>query len=506
MAASARDDLIVALDVGTTSVRALLYDTGGRPLGPRTSRPTPLNITADGGAEVDASQLIEAVEACLEELGPAARGCRVVAVATCTFWHSLLGLDDTGRPLTPVYTWADTRSERDAHALRRRLDEAAVHARTGCHFHSSYWPAKLAWLRRTQPRLFGQVRRWVSPAEYLSLSLCGDACCSLSMASGTGLLNHGHADWDDELLQALGLDRSQVSKVVEQDTAHARLLASRRRRLAWLAGAPWLPALGDGACNNVGSGCIGRERLALMIGTSGALRLFLPDEEAVAPWGLWCYRVDRRRFLVGGAISNGGNLYAWLRQTLQLPPGPDVEQQLAALPPDGHGLTVLPFLAGERNPGYATSATATISGLRWHTQPLQILQACLEAAGYRLALIYECLAHLAAPEAVLVASGAGLLQSPAWMQMLANILGRRIVTGGEAEASSRGAALLAAEAMGYGDIAAGAMPPAGRSYEPDPERYERYRKGLERHRRLYRRLLGSASLPRPGREADTGAQ
>ena len=488
-------ELIVALDVGTTSVRALLYDTRGQALGPRTSRPTPLSTTPDGGAEVDADQLVDAVLGCLEDLAPAASAGRIAAVATCTFWHSLLGLDDAGRPLTPVYTWADTRSERDARALRRRLDEPAVHARTGCHFHSSYWPAKLAWLRRTRPRLFRRVRRWVSPAEYLYLRLCGDACCSLSMASGTGLFNHARADWDDELLEALGLDRSQVATMVDLDMAHARVLASWRRRLGWLAGALWLPALGDGACNNVGSGCIGRERLALMVGTSGAIRLLLPGEEVVAPWGLWCYRADRRRCLVGGAISNGGNLYSWLGRTLQLPSGEELERGLAALPPDGHGLTVLPFLAGERNPGYATGATATISGLRWHTQPLQILQACLEAAGYRLALIYERLAHLAAPEAVFVASGAGLLQSPAWMQMLADILGRRIVMGGEAEASSRGAALLAAEVLGYGDIAAGAMPAAGRSCEPDPERHARYREGLQRHRRLYRWLLGGKSLP-----------
>ncbi len=487
--------LVAALDVGTSSVRALIFDAWGRPApGARAAAPTPLATTADGGAEVDPDRLLEAVLACLAaataRAGPLA--ARLAAVAVCTFWHGLLGVDEGGRPLTPIYTWADTRASRAVPWLRRRLDERAVHARTGAHFHASYWPAKLGWLQRARPALFGRVRRWMSPGEYLFLCLFGQPLCSVSMASGTGLLDQNRLDWDGELLAALGVDREQLSPLVDLDVRARGLLAPHALNLPHLAHLPWLPALGDGACNNVGSGCMGRERVALMVGTSGAMRVLFEAPQAAAPWGLWCYRADRRRFVVGGAISNGGNLYAWMLDTLRLERGPALEAELAAMEPDSHGLTVLPFLAGERSPGYARDATATICGLRWHTRPVEILRAGLEAVAYRLALIHERLAPIAAPGATIVASGEAMVQSPAWAQLIADVLGRPVTIVLVSEASGRGAALLAAEALGLIPDPSQALLECGPTFEPDAARHEAYRHGLARHRRLYRALLGGS--------------
>ncbi|MDI7276215.1 MAG: gluconokinase, partial [Anaerolineae bacterium] len=489
----AEGPLIAALDVGTSSLRAMLYSADGRAVpGAHASEGTPLRVTADGGAEVDAEALLEAALRCLTALRERAAGLvgRVAGVGVSTFWHSLLAVDDSGRPLTPIYTWADARAAPFAAQLRRRLDERAAHARTGCLFHASYWPARLAWLRATQPDLFRRATRWLSPGEYLFERLFGAPFCSLCMASGTGLLDQNRLDWDDELLAAVGVDRRQLSPLVERDLPARGVLRPWREALGPLAEVPWFPALGDGACNNVGAGCLGRERIALMIGTSGAMRVLSQAPRAEAPWGLWCYRLDRQHALVGGAISNGGNLYAWLAENLRLELGPALEAGLAALEPDGHGLTFLPFLAGERNPGYARGATATITGLRWHTRPIEILRAGLEAVAYRLALIHELLAPRASPEAQVVASGAALLHSPAWAQIVADVLGRPIHVTAEAEASCRGAALLAAQALGLLRDPAEVAPPVGACYQPDPARHARYQEGLARHRRLYRALLG----------------
>lgn len=489
--------LIVALDIGTSSVRALLYDALGRPVpGARASQPTPLATTADGGAEVDPELLVSAAVECAAAVERQAgrRAEQIVGVAVTTFWHSVLGVDNSGRPLTPIYTWADTRAAHAVPRLRRILDEQAVHARTGCHFHSSYWPAKLVWLRRQQPRLFGAVRRWFSPGEYLFARLFGEPFCSLSMASGTGLFDQNRLDWDDEVLRALAVERGQLGSLVDLDSPATGLLSAWREAMPHLARVPWFPAVGDGACNNVGSGCVDLERVALMVGTSGAMRVLFAAPRAEVPWGLWYYRVDRRRFLLGGALSNGGNLYAWLQETLRLEKNPALEAELAAQWPDGHGLTVLPFLAGERNPGYARGATATISGLRWHTRPVEIMRAGLEAVAYRFASIYERLAPLLPPHAHIIGSGNALLLSPAWIQIMADVLGKRIVTTSEGEASSRGAVLLAAEALGLLADLRSAAPEAGAAYEPDPARHECYMAGLARHRRLYRNLLGRRSI------------
>ena len=84
---------------------------------------------------------------------------------------------------------------------------------------------------------------------------------------------------------------------------------------------PWFPALGDGACDNIGSGCLTPDRFALMVGTSGAMRAVCEHGSMRIPPGLFCYRVDRRRFVLGGALSNGGEVYHWMKRTLSLPDG-----------------------------------------------------------------------------------------------------------------------------------------------------------------------------------------
>src|SRR5262249_11718947 len=179
----------------------------------------------------------------------------------------------------------------------------------------------------------------MSPGEYLFLRLFGEASCSVSMASGTGLFNQATADWDDELLAHLPARREQLSPIVPDGALVEGLSPESAGELPDLSESRWLPALGDGACSNVGSGCIAGDRVALMIGTSGAVRVFTEDPGVQVPFGLWHYRLDRPRHLVGGALSNGGSLVAWLRQTLQLGELADLAAAVAAVPPHGHGLT-----------------------------------------------------------------------------------------------------------------------------------------------------------------------
>jgi gluconokinase len=253
-----------------------------------------------------------------------------------------------------------------------------------------------------------------------------------------------------------------------------------------LARTSWFPALGDGATSTVGSDCIDPTRIALNVGTSAAMR-FVAPEPLAPPRGLWSYRVDRQRALVGGATSEGGNVYAWLRSVLQLPAEHEVEAALTRAEPDAHGLTVLPFLAGERSPGWRSQQRAMIAGLSLDTTALEIAQAGLEAVALRLALVYALLAPLATLDHAVMASG-GALRSRAWAQMIADALGQPLRLSSEEQATSRGAALLALESLGrLADLRAVHAPP-GITVEPDPRRHARYREALERQRRLDARV------------------
>ncbi len=487
------EPLILTLDIGTSSVRAMLFDASAQPVrGQDTRADTPVRTTPDGGVEVDADQLLAAITRCIDELlaaaGPLAG--RIVAVASASLVGNVLGVAADGQPLTPVYTWADTRSAEVAAELRAELDEIAVHDRTGCLLRSSYLPAQLRWLRRAAPELVRRVQRWMSIGEYLHLRLFGAASVSFSVASWSGLLDRRLLRWDPELLGAAGITAGQLSPLVDRDQSAAGLLPSFARRWPALATVPWFPAIGDGAASSVGCGCVTPGHMALALGTSGAVRVMLEREVVRIPRGLWVYRVDRRRSLLGGALSEGGNLWAWLRETLALnADAAAVEAELEALPPDGHGLTVLPFLAGERSPGWHGKARAAIVGLSLHTRPSEILRAGLESIGYRFALL-AALAREAVPEVTeVVASGGPITRSAAWAQIISDILQTPLSLSAEAEATSRGVALLALEALGHIQSLDQVPAAMGATCRPVPEHELIYAAGAERHRRLYHLLV-----------------
>ena len=223
----------------------------------------------------------------------------------------------------------------------------------------------------------------------------------------------------------LPLERDQLSALIDLDAPLSGLGPPFADRWPDLSRIPWVAAVGDGACSNVGSGCCAPERLALMVGTSGAMRVMGKTGRPPVPRGLWCYRANRSRFVMGGSLSNGGLLFEWMTGTLRLERDPEsVERGLAEMPPDSHGLTLLPFLAGERSPGWQSKARAAVTGLSLHTRPIEILRASLESVAYRFAKIARLLEPVVPEDREIVASGGALLQSPVWMQIMADVLGQ----------------------------------------------------------------------------------
>lgn len=498
MAQSHSAPYVLSLDVGTSSVRALVFDRSGRRVpGLQATIPHAPRLFPDGGAEFDAEAVVQRVVTVLRQAvsHPALAGIDLAAVGISMFWHSLVGVDGHARPVTPLYIWSDLRSTRQARELQGRLDAQLIFNRTGCVIHPMYMPAKLLWLRQTRPERYHAGQRWLSLAEYFTLRLFGQPYSSISMASGTGLFDLRRQTWDAELLSALDIAPEQLGTLVDRDEVLPALQPEFRRLLAPLEACRWFPPVGDGACSNVGSGCVTETSMALTVGTSGALRVLTARVLDPLPAGLWAYRLDRRRLIYGGAVNNAGNLFAWLREQLRGADGDDLEAQLAALAPDAHGLTVLPFLTGERNPFWSLATPAAIVGLRSHTRPAEVVRAGLEAVAYRLALIYQRLRNIWSPQRLL--AGGGALDSPAWMQILADVLDTPIATLGESEAASRGAALLALEALGTLEDIADLPVPTGRVYHPDPAHVSRYQIGLRRHERLYQRLDAFLDEPDP---------
>jgi gluconokinase len=483
--------LILAIDIGTSSVRAALYDHAGSII-PKTlvKNERQLRRTSDGGSEIDAEKALAQLVATIDDVlkRSATVSGQITHVATSCFWHSLVGIDESGRPTTKVLSWADNRSRDQVAVLRRRFDEAEIHDRTGARFHSSFWPAKLRWLRKEAPEAFARTARWLSLSDYLALKLFDDPASSISMASATGIFDIRKCLWDAQLVKYLKLKTSNLPPLAG-DGQTFRLTRKFARRWEQLAQAEWFPAIGDGAANNTGSGCVTKDRAALMVGTSGAMRVVYRGEPPhKIPAGLWCYRIDRERVVIGGALSDGGGLYEWLKENLQLPA--TAERIIAKRPPAGHGLTFLPFLAGERSTGYHENATGAVAGLTSTTDAIDIAQAAMESVGYRFAEIFDQLSEVTDINEI-IASGGALRASQVWTKMIADILGRKITLVNVPEASLRGAVLAALERMGSEGNTKGSSS-TGKSISPDKSRHRIYADARKKHEGAYKRLIAGS--------------
>jgi gluconokinase len=477
--------VVLSIDVGTSGVRAALFDARGNEV-PGTQVRSHRIIAMSNFGELRPNRLVKEVVDTIDELQ---LNTPIDLIAISAFWHSLLGVDSAGWPTTSLLTWADTRAAQFANDLRSQFNEPEIHGRTGCRFHPSYWPAKLRWLKHEQTSSFNETRCWLGFAEYLCLRLFGESTTFVSTASATGLFNQRNCDWDWDFVDALGIARETLPTLKTQ--TDARLTDEFASRWPALAEARLITVVGDGAANNIGAGCSTKDKIALMVGTSGAMRVvFAGEPPNNLPPGLWCYRANRERVVVGGALSDGGGVMQWLYESLNLYGDPaTMEERVAALEPDAHGLTVLPFWSGERSTGWNADARGGIFGLRQQTKPFEIMRAVLESIAYRFALIARALDDIA-PNAMIAASGNALRSSPAWLQIIADVLGRPLLLGGAAEASSRGAALLALEAVGKIASIEEDQFVVDQVFEPDMARHARYQQGLARQEELYERLYG----------------
>src|SRR6185436_6972295 len=192
---------LLAIDIGSSGTRAALFNGRGEELeGAMVTVPNASLSSLLSGDDLDpdllSASVIRPIDLAVERAELFVS--RIDYVAVSCFWHSLVGVDEHENASTPLLGWADRRAAQAAVELREQLDESIWHARTGCRFHPSYWPAKLIWLARARSEAFSRTRQWLSFSDYLYLRLFGNPTTSVSMASATGLFDQHNCEWDGE--------------------------------------------------------------------------------------------------------------------------------------------------------------------------------------------------------------------------------------------------------------------------------------------------------------------
>ncbi|MBI2965678.1 MAG: gluconokinase [Chloroflexi bacterium] len=484
-----KSPLVLAIDIGSTSIRARLYDAAAWQVGGAGATVAhAVPFTPDGGSEDDPAKLCADVETVIDRVmaHPAAGAAEIGGVGLSTYVGNMLGIDRAGAAVTPLYSYADSRSAQDVEQLRPRLGTPDHYTRTGAPLHTAYQAPRIAWLKRTRPDSFDDAYLWTDLGAYLYGRWFGtvDIPSSYSVASWSGMLDRFRLTWDVPTLEAVGVDPDRLPKLADYTTAMRGLARPYAKRWPRLAQVPLFLAVADGAAANIGVGCVGADSCALTAGTTGAMRAVVPGTPDIAPNGLWAYRLDADYSVVGGAVTDAGSLFQWLMTNLRLPRSRALEEALAASPAAAHGVSVMPFLRGERSPGWATDATAAFLGVRATTTGVDLVRASLEAVAYRFVLIWRLLRQVA-PAREIVVGGRAARSSPAWMQIMADALQMPLVGSVEQGTTTRGIAVMALKALGVIERYDSLPVPRLERYLPNADNGAAHHSALAAHEALY---------------------
>ncbi|MFC3500105.1 FGGY family carbohydrate kinase [Micromonospora krabiensis] len=447
---------ILALDLGTSSVRGLVLDADTQPMpGALARRKVSLAIGDDGTGTLVGPGYLACLLECLDELSEGGHLHEVGLVAVSAQWHSVVPLDAAGEPLGPVLTWLDTRPA-PLPSARGPADAEDFHQRTGTWWHRSYWSVRLPWVRE---RSGARVARFAGLPEFVLGELLDEAPMSISQASGTGLLDLSTLTWDEEALALAGAGADVLPALAPLDW-QGRLRPEYAKRWPALAEARWSAPVGDGGASNVGSGCVDESRAAVTVGTSAAVRLMqrVPAGAQLPylPQRLWRYRVDHDHVVTGAAYSSGGNLFAWANRELRLPSGAELDAALALVPAGG-GLPTDPRFGGDRPPGLAPAGTGQLRGLSFGTTAVDILAGLMQGLCELVAEDLTVLESTVDRQVEVVLGGGAVAASVWWRQAFATALAPRSVSHQRnPEIGATGAALVAlgrfGEAVELADI------------------------------------------------------
>ena len=485
-------DVVVGVDSGTTATKAVTAGADAR-VRDVASVGYPLQVRGPGLAELDAARLCAAAVTALTQVAAAARdrGDRVVGICLSAAMHGLVPMSGDGEPLGPLQTWADQRAAEVARRLRDDGRAGPLHDRTGTPVHPMSPLVKLAHLAAEDPAAVRSTPRWGGVKDLLLAALCGGPhVVDRSSASATGLYDIHGRRWDDEALALAGVRTGQLAEVRATTDVLPGLRPEVAAAAGLPAGTPVVLGAADGVLANLGIGAVRPEVAAVSIGTSGALRVVVPEPAVDPGRRLFCYALTDDAWVVGGAVNNGGSVVRWAAQALAAgfgrpsPEGEDADvldaalvEEAATVPAGSDGLLCLPYLLGERAPWWRAGLTGAYLGLRREHRRPHLVRAAVEGVCQQLALVLDAVTATGAPVREVRATG-GAVAAPLWSATLAATLDLPVRLADSPEGTGLGACLLGLHALGaFPDLdSATALVGVGDPVTADPDDVELYRR------------------------------
>jgi gluconokinase len=447
------DPHLLSIDIGTTHTKVMLYSHKDGVIGIEMES-YPTIYPRPGFVEQDPDQILAAVIKTTRRLmnrvpvSPPS----ISAIVFSAILQSLLPVDHDGLVLSRASTWADTRSIPQNNRQKAHLDSEEIKQRTGCTLHPMYFLSRLAWIQEETPEIFKRADRFISIKEYVIERLFGVKQIDYSIASGTGIWNMHTRDWDALLLREIDLTPSRFSESIESTSFIRQGLKREYADLMGLqTGTPAIIGAFDGGLSHLGSVGFSMKNMSLTVGTGAALRRRLLAPYVIPGSEAWCYYLADDNWLLGGVMHDAGNTMQWLADNFISSGSPDedvfaeINRLAAETEPGAQGLLFLPLLGGERCPHYYPDAKGVISGLTFVHGRAHFARALMEGLAHQLYAIYRMLTS--DTEMEIVVTG-GILKSPVWLKIIADLFGKTLWLPRVHEASAWGGVILGLKSLG----------------------------------------------------------
>ena len=482
---------LLGLDSSTTATKALIIDEKGDVLGVSSSEytyDTPYPLWTEQHPDLWWQGTVNSINVLLHDLRIDPK--EIVGIGVTGQMHGLVLLDKQGEVLRPALLWNDQRTGDQCHTVRSLVGKKKLIAITGNDALTGFTAPKIVWVQEEEPDLYAKAAHIVLPKDYVRYKLTGELATDKAGAAGTLLFDLAQRDWSTNVLEALNINRSLLPQTFEGTAITGTITTEAAKATGLPAGIPVVGGGGDQAAQAVGVGAVHEGIVALTLGTSGVI-FASSNTPAIEPDGrlhAFCHAVPDRWHMMGVMLSAAGS-FRWYRDTTAPDiPFAELSSEAADVSPGSDGLIFLPYLTGERTPHPDPYARGAFVGLTVRHERKHLTRAVLEGVGFGLRDSFTLIEGSGLPKAEQVLISGGGAKSPAWRQILADILHAELSTVNTAEGAAFGAALLAG-------VGTGMWPDIDSAHKevirvtgittPNPEAAEQYDLFYKLYRELY---------------------
>ncbi|MCF3943947.1 gluconokinase [Oceanobacillus alkalisoli] len=479
--------LVVGLDIGTTSAKAVVFDAKGK-LYAEAEEMVTTHYPEYGYAEQDPKEVETAARKVMRDVLAAVdeEKYELVATGLCTAMHSLICVDEVGNPLSKMLIWSDGRAGEQAERLLDSGKGDEIYSRTGTPIHPMTPFTKLMWMKENEEPAYKQAKSFMTMKEYLVYHWFGERVIDYAMASSTGMFDVKNQVWDKEALELAGVEESQLAPVVEPTYELTGLIPEVKESLGVPANHRFIIGSADGQLANLGSGATSPGEVNISVGTSGAIRQFIDGAPINDKMETFTYAFSNDTSIIGGPTNNGGIVLQWFKDLIKFPGNfTAIIETAKDVEPGANGILFLPYVNGERAPLWVQKTAGNFYGLQVEHTQAEVTRAVLEGIAFNIYQISQSLEKLAGAPKKITVNG-GLTRSEIWVQILADIFGEDLYFSETHHNAAWGAAwvalVAAGEAKAFQDIKENL--PTEKKITANKENHEAYQKVYKKYEKL----------------------